>query len=140
LKADGWHHRSDAFSSVIILIGIVIGERFWWMDAVLGFVVALMIGWASYKILATEIKSLVGESPSPELLESLLQKTQKEFHHSIHLHHVHLHNYGRHTELSCHIKLPGEMSLDEVHEICTRVEEIIMEEFGFVTTVHAEPL
>lgn len=32
------------------------------------------------------------------------------------------------------------MSLDESHEICTRVEEIIMEEFGYVTTVHAEPL
>src|SRR5690606_28780306 len=47
LKADGWHHRSDALSSVIILIGIAIGGKLWWMDAVLGFVVAVMIGWAS---------------------------------------------------------------------------------------------
>ncbi|HZH71874.1 MAG TPA: cation diffusion facilitator family transporter [Mariniphaga sp.] len=140
LKADGWHHRSDALSSVVILIGIALGSKVWWMDAVLGFVVAVMIGWASYKILAAEIKSLLGESPSQELLESIHTKTQREFTQPLHLHHVHIHNYGRHTELSCHIKLPGAMSLDEVHDICTRVEEIIMDEFGFVTTVHAEPL
>lgn len=140
LKADGWHHRSDALSSVIILIGIAIGGKIWWMDAVLGFVVAVMIGWASYKILAAEIKSLLGESPSQELLEAIHKKTEKAFPQSLNLHHVHIHNYGRHTELSCHIKLPGGMSLDEVHDICTRVEEIIMNEFGFVTTVHAEPL
>lgn len=63
LKADGWHHRTDALSSIIILIGIFAGGRFWWTDAVLGFIVAVMIGWASYKILASEIKSLLGESP-----------------------------------------------------------------------------
>ena len=32
LKADGWHHRSDAISSILILIGIFIGKYFWWVD------------------------------------------------------------------------------------------------------------
>ncbi len=41
LKADGWHHRTDALSSVIILIGIAVGSYFWWTDAVLSFLVAL---------------------------------------------------------------------------------------------------
>lgn len=140
LKADGWHHRTDALSSIIILGGIIGGNQFWWTDAVLSFVVALMIGWASYKILASEIKSLLGEGPSDELLASIHDKTQNEFRRPLHLHHIHMHTYGRHTEMSCHIKLPGNMSLDEAHEICTRVEEIIMEEFGYVTTVHAEPI
>lgn len=140
LKADAWHHRTDALSSVIILVGIFAGSRFWWTDAVLAFIVALMIGWVSYKILASEIKSLLGESPSDELLNSIHDKTQIEFRRPLHLHHIHMHTYGRHTEMSCHIKLPGTMSLDEAHEICTKVEEIIMAEFGYVTTVHAEPL
>jgi cation diffusion facilitator family transporter len=140
LKADGWHHRTDALSSIIILIGISIGNQFWWTDAVLSFIVAIMIGWASYKILSTEIKSLLGESPSNELLKSIRETTQKEFSLPLHLHHIHLHNYGRHTELSCHIRLPSDMSLEEAHEICTKVEEIIMEKFGYVSTVHAEPV
>lgn len=140
LKADGWHHRTDSLSSVIILIGIAVGNRFWWMDALLGFIVALMIGWASYEILSAEIKSLLGESPSDELLLSIHQTTQVEFKHPLYLHHIHIHNYGRHTELSCHIKLPPEMPLSEAHEICTRVERTIMKNFGFVSTVHPEPI
>ncbi len=140
LKADGWHHRSDALSSIIILVGILVGNVFWWTDAVLSFIVALMIGWTSYSILVGEIKSLLGEKPSDDLLLSIQQTTQREFSEPIHLHHIHIHNYGRHSELSCHIKLPPQMSLIEAHAICTRVEEIILKNFGFISTVHAEPV
>ena len=140
LKADGWHHRTDALSSVIILIGIALGNSFWWTDAVLSFIVALMIGWASYQILASEIKSLLGESPSNELVASIRESMHEEFNQPLYLHHIHIHTYGRHTELSCHIKLPPEMPLHQAHDICTKVEEILMNKFGFVSTVHAEPL
>ena len=140
LKADGWHHRTDALSSVIILIGIAVGNTFWWTDAILSFIVAIMIGWASYQILSSEIKSLLGESPSEELLLSIQKSTKDVFDAPLHLHHIHIHTYGRHTELSCHIKLPPEMPLNEAHEICTKVEDIIMEKFGFASTVHPEPI
>jgi cation diffusion facilitator family transporter len=140
LKADGWHHRTDAISSIIILVGIAVGNKFWWTDSVLSFMVALMIGWVSYRILIAEIKTLLGESPSGELLDSIRSTTQNEFKLPLHMHHIHIHNYGRHIELSCHIKLPPEMTLDEVHQICTRIEEIIMKNFGYESTVHAEPI
>ncbi len=140
LKADGWHHRTDALSSIIILIGIAVGNQFWWTDAVLSFIVAIMIGYASYQILATEIQSLLGESPSDELLQSIRKSTQDEFREPLHLHHIHIHNYGRHSELSCHIKLPPDMPLNEAHEICTKVEKTILKNFGFVSTVHPEPI
>lgn len=140
LKADGWHHRSDALSSVIILAGISFGNSIWWTDAALSIIVAMMIGLASYKILAPEMKHLLGESPSRELLYSIQKTTQKEFDEPLHLHHIHIHNYGRHTELSCHIKLNPKMPLSEVHEICTKVEKIIMDNYGFVSTVHPEPI
>lgn len=139
LAADGWHHRSDALSSVIILVGIVLGNSLWWTDAVLSFIVALMIGWSSYKILATEFRSLLGESPSDELVDAIKKTTQAEFDEPLHLHHIHIHNYGKHTELSCHIKLRPDMSLHEAHDICTKVETIIFNEFGFVSTIHPEP-
>jgi len=140
LKADGWHHRTDAFSSVVILVGIAVGNYFWWTDAVLSFIVAMMIGYVSYKILSKEITSLLGESPSDEMLFSIRETTQKAFDEPLHLHHIHLHNYGNHTELSCHIKLPPDMPLKEAHEICTKVENIIFDKFGFVSTVHPEPV
>lgn len=140
LKADGWHHRTDALSSIIILIGLLVGKYFWWTDAVLGFIVAIMIGYASFEILSKEIKSLLGESPSDELLDSIHKSVSTVCKYKVNLHHIHLHHYGHHTEMSCHIKLPPEMSLFETHEICTKIEKIIKDEFGFITTIHPEPL
>ena len=140
LKADGWHHRTDALSSVIILIGIVVGSQFWWTDALLSIIVALMIGWASFEILSKEITSLLGESPSETHLLEIREEAQKTSKQPLYLHHIHIHNYGQHTELSCHIKLPPQMPLEEAHEICTKVEIAIKEKFGYISTVHPEPI
>ncbi len=140
LRADGWHHRSDALSSIIILIGLAIGNYFWWTDAVLSFIVALMIGYASWEILSKEIISLLGESPAEDLLLSIRETAQNACRQPIHLHHIHIHNYGHHSELSCHIKLPPEMPLEEAHEICTKIETAIKEKFGYISTIHPEPI
>jgi cation diffusion facilitator family transporter len=140
LKADGWHHRTDALSSVVILIGIALGNQFWWTDAVLSFIVALMIGWASYEILSKEIAPLLGESPSEEILTGIRETAQKVCNRPLNLHHIHIHNYGQHTEMSCHIKLPPHMPLEEAHEICTKIEKAIKEKFGYISTVHPEPI
>ncbi len=140
LKADGWHHRTDALSSIVILIGIAVGGSFWWTDAVLSVIVALMIGWASWEIISKEFTSLLGESPSEDLLLSIRETAQKACIQPIHLHHIHIHDYGQHTEMSCHIKLPPAMTLNEAHEICTKIEAVIKIEFGYISTIHPEPI
>ncbi|WP_346862794.1 cation diffusion facilitator family transporter [uncultured Draconibacterium sp.] len=140
LKADGWHHRTDSLSSLVILIGIAVGGSFWWTDAVLSVIVALMIGWASWEIISKEFTSLLGESPSKDLLLSIRETAQKACIQPIHLHHIHIHDYGQHTEMSCHIKLPPAMTLNEAHEICTKIEAAIKSEFGYISTIHPEPI
>ncbi len=139
LKADGWHHRTDALSSVIILLGIIASHYFWWVDAVLGFIVACMIGWASYHILSGEIKALLGESPSDEHIKEIIETGEACCNMEINLHHINIHNYGNHSELSCHIKLPPGMPLVEAHEICTKIENAINSKFGYIVTIHPEP-
>jgi len=140
LRADAWHHRTDALSSVVILVGIFLGGHIWWTDAVLSFIVALMIGWASWKILSKDIQSLLGESPSPELIEAIRKTGESVCKGQIHLHHIHLHNYGKHTEISLHIKLKPDMPLYEAHEVCSKIETALKEKFGYIATVHPEPL
>lgn len=140
LAADAWHHRTDALSSVIILVGLIIGKYFWWTDAVLSLLVALMIGYASFDILKKEVKSLMGEQPPEQLLNSIVTVAQETSEIPLHMHHIHIHSYGDHSELSCHIKLPREMSILEAHEICTKVEKGLLDKFGYIATVHAEPL
>jgi cation diffusion facilitator family transporter len=58
------------------------------------------------------------------------------------IHNMSLVEVGGTTELSLHLKLPGELSLEEAHELAERVELTIMEtvpEIGHVQT-HIEPL
>ncbi|HAX96622.1 MAG TPA: cation transporter [Prolixibacteraceae bacterium] len=140
LSADAWHHRTDALSSILILLGLFVGKYFWWTDAVLSFLVAIMIAYASYDILKKEIKSLMGEKPSDDLIHSIIGSAQETSSIPLNMHHIHLHTYGDHTELNCHIKLPSEMTLFEAHEVCTRIEKRLLEEYGYISTVHPEPL
>lgn len=140
LKADAWHHRTDSLSSVIILIGILVGEYFWWIDSLLAFIVALMIAYASYEILSKEIRDLLGVNIDPKLIRDIKDEVDVLFEREVYIHHFHLHQYGNHNELSCHIKLPPEMPLDEAHKICTKIENRIKDKFDLVTTIHPEPL
>lgn len=83
---------------------------------------------------------MLGESPSDTLIVSIRKTAQKASKQPLYLHHIHIHNYGQHPELSCHIKLPPQMTLDEAHEICTLVEKTIEENFGYISTIHPEPI
>ena len=140
LKADAWHHRSDALSSIVILIGLTVGNYFWWTDSVLSFIVALMIGYTSYEILSKEITSLLGESPDEGLLQLIRETAQNACNQPIYLHHIHIHKYGQHSEMSCHIKLPPQMPLEDAHDICTKIENAIEGKFGYISTIHPEPI
>ena len=140
LKADGWHHRTDSLSSIIILTGIFVGKYFWWIDAVLAFIVALMIAFASYRILSKETRALLGEDVDPHDVEAIKKEVYLLLQREVYIHHFHQHRYGEHSELSCHIKLPPQMPLDEVHHICTLIEKMILRKFKMVATIHPEPL
>lgn len=140
LRADAWHHRSDAFSSIIILTGIFIGNYFWWIDGILGIVVAILIFYTAYDVVKNDINSLLGKSPDPELIARIKSIAIKRIGKDVFLHHFHVHEYGHHTELNFHIKLSSDMSLKEVHKICSQLEDAIEDEFGIIATIHAEPL
>ncbi|MPQ47492.1 cation diffusion facilitator family transporter [Marinifilum sp. N1E240] len=139
LKADAWHHRSDAVSSLVILVGIFLGKYFWWIDGALGLIVAIMIGYAAYEIIRDSIHSLLGESPDKELLNDLKKTCEEVYPHAINPHHFHVHNYGDFTEVTFHIKLPHDMSIKIAHDISTEIEKEIKKKYGFVATIHIEP-
>ncbi|WP_372753014.1 cation diffusion facilitator family transporter [Labilibaculum sp.] len=139
LKADGWHHRSDAISSLVILVGIFLGPYFWWIDGTLGMIVAFLIGHAAYEIISDSIHSLLGESPSDTIIEELKLSIKEVHDYDMDPHHFHLHVYGDHTELTFHIVLPQNMSIKKAHDIATLLEKVIHEKYGYVSTIHIEP-
>jgi cation diffusion facilitator family transporter len=140
LKADAWHHRSDALSSVIILFGIFLGGRIWWMDGVLGLIVAGLILYSSFDIIKNVWDDMLGKSADEATTHKLNKIVNGMFAKEIYLHHVHMHIYGNHKELTFHIKLPPEMSLKEAHDIASRIEEKVRREMKIEATIHMEPL
>lgn len=140
IKADGWHHRTDALSSLVVLIGILFANQFWWIDSVLGIIISFMLFYATFQIAKEAINKLLGEKPSSELIEKIRNSIQQYDLENIQLHHFHIHNYVKHRELTFHIKLRNDLSIEEGHRIATEIENIIQEKFGIVSTIHVEPI
>ena len=140
LKSDGLHHRSDALSSIIIMAGIFLNKYAYWIDSLLATLVAILIAYASYEILNKEIDYSLGEKIDSELKKKIKASVTKLLGHSVYIHHFHLHQYGYYQELNCHIKLPGERTLNEVHNTCTKIEQMLSLKFNIVATIHPEPI
>lgn len=140
VKADGWHHRTDALSSVVVLIGILFAKQFWWIDSVLGIIISLMLFYATFEIAKEAITKLLGEKPSPELINEITSSIEKMYDGNLQLHHFHIHNYVAHQELTFHIKLDNGLSIESGHRIVTEIENMIHEQYGIIATIHVEPL
>ncbi len=139
LKADGWHHRSDAISSVVILAGIFAGSYFWWVDGVLGLLVSALIFYAAFETIKEGTNPLLGEVPGEALLNDLKQIAHDTTGIETHLHHVHVHRYGEHVELTAHILLPKHTTLEKAHAIADNIEMEIMNKLNIEATIHMEP-
>jgi len=141
MKAEGWHHRSDAISSVPVLVGIFIGKYFdqlWWIDAVLGIAIALALFWASYQIIKSAIVKLLGERVSEEMENNIKAFISQNFG-DYHTHHYHIHPYGDHRELTFHLHVDGDETVKKSHQLATQIEIALKEEFHLECTIHIEP-
>lgn len=139
IKADGWHHRTDALSSLIVLVGILLRKYFWWIDSLLGVIISLMLFYAVYEITREAINKLLGETPSEELVKKIKEIIHKFVPGGGESHHFHIHSYGVHRELTFHIKLEKTMAIVEAHKIATEIENAISRELKIETTIHIEP-
>jgi cation diffusion facilitator family transporter len=139
LLADGWHHRSDAIASGLIVAGALAGSYFWWIDGVMGIFVAALILYVAYGVLKGAVSSILGERPDPRLEEQIRTIITQTTPVASCVHHLHLHRYGEHVELTLHVKLPQQMKLEEAHELASRLEEAIRTELNIEPTIHLEP-
>ena len=140
LIADGWHHRSDALISLMILIGIFSGKYFWWVDSIMGIIVSLIIFYTTYQILRNAVSALIGEEPDEDLISEIKRIVESNISLNVKIHHLHFHEYGSAKELTFHIRLPEDMSLKNAHHFSTILEEKIKEKMDINTTIHVEPI
>jgi cation diffusion facilitator family transporter len=139
VTADGWHHRSDAIASALIVIGALVGRSVWWMDGALGIAVSLLILLTAIDIVRGSASPLLGESVDQVTEAHVADAIRAEYPAVQDVHHLHVHRYGRNVELTVHVRLPARMTVEAAHAISQRMETRIADDLGIVATVHVEP-
>jgi cation diffusion facilitator family transporter len=139
IRSDAWHHRSDALVSGVLAVAVLIGREYWWFDGLAGLVLSLYILYTAIKLVLESSSELIGRAPGEDVIRSIERVAKSASPLVLGVHHVHVHRYGDHVEVTLHIDLPDEITLKEAHRVATLVEERIRSELGYEATVHAEP-
>jgi cation diffusion facilitator family transporter len=140
LEADFWHHRTDAISSVIVIVAFI-GERIGLvnLDGIAGLMVSVMVAYAGWKIVKTGTDDLLGKRPSEDLIMEV-KETAREFPEVLNIHEVIIHEYGKTLVLSFHIQIPEHYSLKKAHALSDQVANAIDKRFSCHSTVHIDPI
>lgn len=140
LRADAWHHRSDAIASALIVVGAFFCRSLWWIDGVMGIGVSLLILYAAFDILKASVSPLLGERQDSAVEQKITEAVRTCIPDEASIHHLHVHRYGDHCEVTLHVRLPLDMHVEEAHAIVTAAEQAIRERVNMEATVHVEPV
>ncbi|KAF3977844.1 MAG: cation transporter [Methylococcales symbiont of Iophon sp. n. MRB-2018] len=141
LLANAWHHRSDAFSSIVVLIGIA--AVFWgypFADAIAAVIVALMIMKMGLSLVMESINELV-DSALPEDYVREIRRVIKQTHDVQSIHFLRTRRMGEDAYIDAHIVVDPRISVSEGHMIGDRVRDELKTEFDDVVDVlvHIDP-
>lgn len=125
LSANAWHHRSDALSSVAVLIGAVAGLLGWGHgDQVAAIAVGAMVGVVGLNSLWKVFLELTEGSISAEERGSVVKAIE-----SVpgvrSWHRLRTHLVGREVCMDVHVLVDKNLSVGEGHAVCTAVEQAI---------------
>jgi len=141
LEANAWHHRSDAVSSIVVLIGIgatYIGYPL--LDAIAAILVALMIAKIGLDLSRQSVQELVDTALDPEMVEKI-KETILSIDDVRELHMLRSRRMGHNALVDVHLLVSPKLSVSEGHHISEAVEKILIEKFDEVNdvTVHIDP-
>ena len=142
IVADGKHQRTDIFSSIAILIGVVISNiGYPILDPIVGLLIGLFIIKTAYEITKENVDNIMGKVPSKDLIDKIEKVANKtpQVHNA---HNIKIDYLGSYVTVYLHIELNGEMTLNESHEIVHIVQNNILKKIPEVkfVMVHACPI
>jgi len=125
LYANAWHHRSDSFSSMAVLIGGAASLLGWgYADHMATIIVGIMIMGVAGKIFYDNLIELTEHSAdkkSIQSIERILSQTENIFG----WHALRTRSLGGELFLDCHVIVDPTLTVLESHKIVDRIEEQI---------------
>ncbi len=138
LKSDAYHHFTDALTSYVVALGLLLQPRWPWVDGILGLAVTGFILFLAYRLIRDIGSSLLGTGPSAQL-ESLIREEVARIPGLRNPHSIRVHGYGNYYEITLHVEVEPSMPLSEAHALATRLERAIAKKIEGKVTVHVEP-
>ncbi len=142
--ANAWHHRSDALSSVGAAVGIAgaifLGDRWTVLDPLASVVVGAMLVKVAWDLLGPSIGELTEQS-LPEETEKEILKLIESVEGVADPHNLRTRRIGSNIAAEVHIRMDGNLTLNEAHEKASAIERLYGERFGKDShiIIHMEP-
>ncbi|GBE46252.1 ferrous-iron efflux pump FieF [bacterium BMS3Bbin11] len=141
LRANAWHHRSDAISSIVVLIGIggsIMGLPYF--DALAAIVLGTMIVRMGLLLSWNALKELIDTALSHEEVEAIRQAIINTDG-VIDLHMLRSRLMGGRALIDVHLQVDGNISVSEGHQISECVRQRLINNFESVdeVLVHIDP-
>ena len=141
LYANAWHHRSDAFSSIAVVIGFIsLKFGFGHGDQTAAAAVGLMIIFVGVRVIGDCLRELAESAIDTDTIEHI-KKIINSYSSIRHWHKLRTRTVGREVFIDLHILVDPELNIAAAHEIAERLENALHEEISRPVniTVHIEP-
>lgn len=133
---------SDIAATSITLIALILSNFFpnLHVDGWLGIVVACFVLKAGLDIFRDTLSTLIGKSPSKELVEALKEKILS-YDHVSGIHDLIVHSYGPGRDFATvHVEMPSDLNVMVGHNIIDDIENDVKKEMGIDLTIHYDPI
>ena len=140
IEADGHHQKTDIYSSIVILISILVANMGYpILDPIVGIIIGLLIMKTAFEIGKDNINNILGKVPKDIIRE--IEEVANNTPNAYEAHNIKVDNYGPYYIVFLHIKVDGNLSVDEAHKITHNVERNILkiDKIKYVSA-HACPL
>lgn len=143
--ANAWHHRSDALSSIGTAVGIggaiFLGEDWAVLDPIAAVVVSIFIIRTAAMLVSGSLDELL-EKSLPDDEERQIEQIVHSEPEVSGMHNLCTRRIGNRIAIEMHLRMPGEISLNESHAHATNIERKLRSHFGERThiNIHVEPL
>lgn len=144
LYADGEHLRTDVYSSVGVLVGLILikitGHTI--LDPIIAILVAVFIYRTGYAISRRALMNLLDHSLPNEDIEKI-KSIVKSFSPSVKLkrHSIRTRQVGPSIDIDLILQFPQDTSICECHKICDEIEKQIQELYiNSSISIHSEPI
>lgn len=142
LMATAADSRNDVLTTGAVLVATVLCSVTGWarLDGLMGLGVAGFILWSGWGLVMDTLSPLLGESPSPELVEHIERKVMS-YPGVLGVHDLMIHDYGPgHQFASLHIEFPAESDPLAAHDVIDNIENDFLKNDNLQVTIHYDPI